>query len=155
MQTQIAQALKKKGIERNANCASAEKTGIERNANCVRAGKKRHSAQRNLRNLHNLRNLRTILRNAHLCISTRLPIYRFGVILHILLNMQFGMCHFAYLAKYAIWRVSFCIITDAIWHQKSLETRIYNTLYLTLHKSIQTEKCLTKCLSNQMLRVIL
>ena len=31
---------RKKDIERNANCASAEKKGIERNANCSRAEKK-------------------------------------------------------------------------------------------------------------------
>ena len=35
--------------------------------------------------------------------------------------MQFGICHFAYSAKYAI------------WHQKSLKTRIFITLNLSPH----------------------
>ena len=32
--------------------------------------------------------------------------------------MKFGICHFAYLAKYAI------------WHQKRVKTRIFITLHL-------------------------
>ena len=35
--------------------------------------------------------------------------------------MQFGMCHFAYLAKYAIWR------------KKSVKTRIFITVHLAPH----------------------
>ena len=38
-------------------------------------------------------------------------------ILHICLNMQFVMCHFAYLGKYAFWQRHFAYLTEyAICH---------------------------------------
>ena len=44
------------------------------------------------------------------------------------------MCYLAYLVKYAIWRVSFCMFTMQFGTKKSLKTRIFIILHLAPHR---------------------